>query len=315
MGDRGGHDAGRRRRRRGAAAPRSLALDALRVRPRCGDRGAADSPMATASADRVGAGWARAIEPGRADGRLVAEILEPARAAQTVQIPGWLAPELNAALLGSGIAALYSHQLEALEAAREGNVVVTSGTASGKSLSFNLPVLDELARDDRRRALYLYPTKALAQDQARKLSELGLRPAAPRDLRRRHAARRPPADPPALEPDPHEPRHAPRRDPAPPQELGRFPREPRLGRRRRGAHLPRRLRLARRERAPAAAQGRRAATAPNRASCSPRPRSPTRSSSPRGSSGSRSAWSTPTAPRGRRAASGCGTRRYRPATR
>src|SRR6478672_1778089 len=121
------------------------------------------------------AGWARAIEPGRANGRLVAESLEPGAEAQTVQIPGWIAPDLNAALLGSGIAGLYSHQLEALEASRDGNVVVTSGTASGKSLCFNLPVLDELARDDRRRALYLYPTKALAQDQARKLSERALR--------------------------------------------------------------------------------------------------------------------------------------------
>jgi DEAD/DEAH box helicase domain-containing protein len=128
---------------------------------------------ASATAD---AGWARAIEPGRSDGRLVAEGLEPARPARTVEIPPDIAPELNAALLGSGIAALYAHQLEALEAAREGDLVITSGTASGKSLSFNLPVLDELVRDDHRRALYLYPTKALAQDQARKLSELRLRP-------------------------------------------------------------------------------------------------------------------------------------------
>src|SRR5581483_2988352 len=138
---------------------------------RCGSR--RRSPMdASATAE---AGWARAIEPGRANGRLVAESVEPGAEAKTVAIPGWIASDLNAALMDSGIAALYSHQLEALEAAKEGNVVVTSGTASGKSLSFNLPVLDELARDDRRRALYLYPTKALAQDQARKLSELGLR--------------------------------------------------------------------------------------------------------------------------------------------
>ena len=54
----------------------------------------------------------------------------------------------------------------------EGPVIVTTGTASGKSLAFNLPVLDTLARDRRARALYLYPTKALAQDQARKLHEL-----------------------------------------------------------------------------------------------------------------------------------------------
>ncbi len=64
--------------------------------------------------------------------------------------------------------------MEALEAARAGDVIVTSGTASGKSLSFNLPVLDSLVADPKSRALYVYPTKALAQDQARKLAELGL---------------------------------------------------------------------------------------------------------------------------------------------
>src|SRR6185436_12422833 len=82
--------------------------------------------------------------------------------------------DLASALRASGIDALYSHQLEALDAVAAGNVVVTSGTASGKSLSFNLPVLDHLAREGSARALYLYPTKALAQDQARKLSDLGL---------------------------------------------------------------------------------------------------------------------------------------------
>jgi DEAD/DEAH box helicase domain-containing protein len=120
------------------------------------------------------AGWEGAIEPGRADGRLVAEALEAAGSAQTVGLPASLAPELAAALPASGIEALYSHQLEGLEAVASGNAIVTSGTASGKSLSFNLPVLDQLCRDDRRRALYLYPAKALAQDQARKLSALGL---------------------------------------------------------------------------------------------------------------------------------------------
>ena len=56
---------------------------------------------------------------------------------------------------------------------RRGHTIVTTGTASGKSLAFNLPVLDTLAADPSARAFYLYPTKALAQDQARKLSELG----------------------------------------------------------------------------------------------------------------------------------------------
>ncbi|HEY7150855.1 MAG TPA: DEAD/DEAH box helicase [Solirubrobacterales bacterium] len=120
------------------------------------------------------AGWDRAIEPGRLDGRLVAEGLEGARPPDTVAIPSSLAPDLASALRASGVDALYSHQLEALEATAAGNVVVTSGTASGKSLSFNLPVLDDLARGQGARALYLYPTKALAQDQARKLSELDL---------------------------------------------------------------------------------------------------------------------------------------------
>ncbi|MEK6326823.1 MAG: DEAD/DEAH box helicase [Actinomycetota bacterium] len=119
-------------------------------------------------------GWERAIEPGRADGRLVAESFEAAAAADRAGLPAALAPELAAALPASGIETLYSHQLEALEAAGGGNAIVTSGTASGKSLCFNLPVLDRLVRDDGHRALYLYPTKALAQDQARKLSALGL---------------------------------------------------------------------------------------------------------------------------------------------
>jgi DEAD/DEAH box helicase domain-containing protein len=133
-------------------------------------------PPVASALDKVAAsaGWERAIEPGRLDGRLVAESLEGARSADVVEIPSSLAPELASALRAVGVNALYSHQLEALEAAEEANVVVTSGTASGKSLSFNLPVLDDLARGQGPRALYLYPTKALAQDQARKLSELGL---------------------------------------------------------------------------------------------------------------------------------------------
>ncbi|HYU61383.1 MAG TPA: DEAD/DEAH box helicase [Solirubrobacterales bacterium] len=121
----------------------------------------------------VEAAWAHAIEPGREDDRLVAEGFEGERRPELVPIPRALDPGLAAALRGTGIEALYSHQVEAWEAAAEGDVVITSGTASGKSLSFNLPVLDAIAREPKRRALYLYPTKALAQDQARKLSELG----------------------------------------------------------------------------------------------------------------------------------------------
>ena len=68
---------------------------------------------------------------------------------------------------------LYAHQRDAWDAvARGDHLILATGTASGKSLAFNLPVLDALAREPKERALYLYPTKALAQDQARALAEL-----------------------------------------------------------------------------------------------------------------------------------------------
>jgi DEAD/DEAH box helicase domain-containing protein len=119
--------------------------------------------------------WERLVEAGEADERLVATSVDEPRWSRTVPAPPELAPELRAALARAGIPELYSHQAEALNAARGGHVIVTSGTASGKSLSFNLPVLDALVSDPKTRALYIYPTKALAQDQARKLSELGLK--------------------------------------------------------------------------------------------------------------------------------------------
>jgi DEAD/DEAH box helicase domain-containing protein len=116
--------------------------------------------------------WAIAIDPARRDGRIVAESSEAERASQLASTPASLEPGLVEALQRSGIEHLYSHQLRVLEAAASSNLVITSGTASGKSLAFNLPVLDGIARDPKRRALYLYPTKALAQDQARKLASL-----------------------------------------------------------------------------------------------------------------------------------------------
>jgi DEAD/DEAH box helicase domain-containing protein len=100
---------------------------------------------------------------------------EPAREARTAPIPGSLHPAVREALAGRGIHELYTHQAEAYAAASGGgNLIVTTGTASGKTLAFNLPVLDTLAIDRHARALYLYPTKALAQDQARSLGRLGL---------------------------------------------------------------------------------------------------------------------------------------------
>jgi len=101
---------------------------------------------------------------------------EAAREGRVEPLPDDLDPRLASVLIASGVTSLYRHQTEAWEAARRGeDVIVTTGTASGKSLAFNLPVLDAIAREPKTRALYLYPTKALAQDQARALAELGLK--------------------------------------------------------------------------------------------------------------------------------------------
>jgi DEAD/DEAH box helicase domain-containing protein len=98
---------------------------------------------------------------------------EPAREARTAPLPDELHPRVRAALADRGIRELYTHQRTAWDAVARGeNVVVATGTASGKTLAFNLPVLDALAHAPKTRALYLYPTKALAQDQARALAEL-----------------------------------------------------------------------------------------------------------------------------------------------
>jgi DEAD/DEAH box helicase domain-containing protein len=115
--------------------------------------------------------WGPLLETG-AEEELVATSRVPARAGIVAPLPEDVQPSLREALAGSGIEALWSHQADALECARRGHTIVTTGTASGKSLAFNLPVLDTLAADPAARAFYLYPTKALAQDQARKLSQL-----------------------------------------------------------------------------------------------------------------------------------------------
>jgi DEAD/DEAH box helicase domain-containing protein len=99
----------------------------------------------------------------------------PAREAHLIPLPDGLHPKVRAALEAQGITALYVHQASAWEAAGRGDhLVVTTGTASGKTLAFNLPVLDALAREPKQRVLYLYPTKALAQDQARSLTSLAM---------------------------------------------------------------------------------------------------------------------------------------------
>ncbi len=88
-------------------------------------------------------------------------------------LPSELRPELVTALAARGIKRLYSHQADAYRAVRQGrHLVVVTPTASGKTLCYNLPVLQRLLEDPQRRALYLFPTKALAQDQLAELSAL-----------------------------------------------------------------------------------------------------------------------------------------------
>jgi DEAD/DEAH box helicase domain-containing protein len=118
--------------------------------------------------------WREILAEGRADGRLVGEAHNGRAQARLSPPPNDLHPELLGALSRIGIEQLYCHQAQALEAAWEGSVIVTTGTASGKSLCFNLPTIEVLCREPRARALYLYPTKALAQDQARALAAFGL---------------------------------------------------------------------------------------------------------------------------------------------
>jgi DEAD/DEAH box helicase domain-containing protein len=98
--------------------------------------------------------------------------LDP-RPGRSVPIPPSIAPNVRAALEKRGLSSLYSHQAQALAHAAAGeHFVVATPTASGKSLCYNLPVLDRLAREPDARALYLFPTKALSRDQENALRGL-----------------------------------------------------------------------------------------------------------------------------------------------
>ena len=127
----------------------------------------------------------------------VAEL--PARKASFAQWPSWAAPSVVEALRATGVPEPWSHQVEAASLAFSGqSVVIATGTASGKSLAYQLPVLSTLTTDDRACALYLSPTKALGADQLRSVSALdiptvrpasfdGDTPMAERDWVRAHA--------------------------------------------------------------------------------------------------------------------------------
>jgi DEAD/DEAH box helicase domain-containing protein len=93
--------------------------------------------------------------------------------AQYAAFPESLDPRLVQALRARGLEQLYTHQAEAMAHVQAGrNVVIVTPTASGKTLCYNAPVLDAILRDSATRALYLFPTKALAQDQLAELHQL-----------------------------------------------------------------------------------------------------------------------------------------------
>lgn len=97
----------------------------------------------------------------------------PARLGQYREIPGSVHQEVRFALEQRGIQSLYSHQAEAWEVAARGqDLVVVTPTASGKTLCYNLPILDQICKNPATRALYIFPTKALAQDQVAELHGL-----------------------------------------------------------------------------------------------------------------------------------------------
>ena len=98
----------------------------------------------------------------------------PAKPAQYLPFPASLNPKVVKLLQDIGIDQLYTHQAQAFELASSGkDIVVVTPTASGKTLCYNLPVLNHILENPASRALYLFPTKALAQDQVAELMSMG----------------------------------------------------------------------------------------------------------------------------------------------
>ena len=107
----------------------------------------------------------------------------PPRSAQTHPFPRDLPAPLSQALMAAGIHSLYSHQLEAWTTVqRNQNIILSTGTASGKTLAYNLPIFAELLTNPNSRALYLFPTKALTQDQLSTLKNFNLQTLQPYNI-------------------------------------------------------------------------------------------------------------------------------------
>jgi DEAD/DEAH box helicase domain-containing protein len=97
----------------------------------------------------------------------------PARPGEFADYPAWVHPSLRKVLAERGMGRLYSHQAKAVELVRKGlSVVLVTPTASGKTLCYNIPVLQKIIEEPETRALYLFPTKALAQDQMHEIHGL-----------------------------------------------------------------------------------------------------------------------------------------------
>ncbi|MGZ4794755.1 MAG: DEAD/DEAH box helicase [Acidimicrobiia bacterium] len=127
------------------------------------------TPTTTGALDAVDALDAMAVDPENFE-RVVARRNLPARPARTAPLAEPFHPELHARLESRGIGELYTHQVDAIGRLRRGeHVVVATGTASGKSLCYQLPIVDAAVRAEPATALLVFPTKALAQDQLRSL--------------------------------------------------------------------------------------------------------------------------------------------------
>ena len=143
-----------------------------------------DGPKRAAAASKSGEAIARvnAVLSTFAERDYNGEVLTavrrfPAREAEFCGVAGvGVSAELRAAYASKGIARPYSHQTQAAEAVHAGkNVVIVTPTASGKTLCYNLPVINAILENEDTRALYLFPTKALAQDQLAELYDVNQR--------------------------------------------------------------------------------------------------------------------------------------------